>query len=701
MSDHDKGLGALFSPRSIALVGASDNVARIGGRPLRYLRDSGFSGLVYPINPNRDTVQGLPAFASVAALPDVPDLALLALPAAQTVQAVEECAARGVKGAIVFSAGFAETSEEGRLAQLRMAQIAREGNMRLLGPNCLGAADSETGFYGTFSVMLDKAFLTPGPVAVVSQSGAYGSHIAHMARDRGMGIRHWITTGNESDVDVAEALRWIVDQPDVNTVMAYAEGVRNRDLFVEALDLARQREKAIIFMKVGRSAVGAHAVASHTAALAGADNVFDAILRQYGAYRARSTAEQLDVAYACAQGVYPATNRLGIFTMSGGFGIQMADDAEDAGLDVAPMPDAAQAELKALLPYASPVNPVDATAQVVTDLPLMTKYIRAVLELGDYAMFAGIFGSIPASPTYAAALPAALDEATAGLDNVIRAITMTASRDVARIYEERGFLIFEDGTALTVALGALAGFRRSFDDAKARAPLSALPAPATIGPRPLSEHGAKAILAQAGIPFPAERLAAPGVDVGDVAEQVGFPVVLKICSPDIAHKTEVGGVVVGVADAAKARTAAAAMLERVGLACPDAEIEGILVCPMVDGGIETIAGIMRDPVFGPVVMFGLGGILVEVLKDVTFRAAPFDADEAKKMIGDLRAREIFDGVRGAKPADIDALADTLAALSRFAAANADTIESVDINPLRVMEKGQGVRALDALISVQP
>jgi len=700
MTDRAATLDALFSPRSIALVGASDNVARIGGRPLRYLRTSGFAGPVYPVNPNRDMVQGVPAFASIADLPATPDLALLALPAAHTLDAVQQCAARGIKGAIVFSAGFAETGEEGRITQQRIAEIARDAGMRLLGPNCLGAADSRTGYYGTFTVMLDKGFMMPGPVAVVSQSGAYGSHIAHLARERGMGIRHWITTGNESDVDVAEVLRWIVDRPDVNTIMAYAEGVRNHALFVEALDLARQRQKAVVFMKVGRSAVGAHAVTSHTAALAGSDAVFDGILKQFGVHRARSTAEQLDVAYACSRGVYPRTNRLGIFTMSGGFGIQMADDAEDAGLDVAPMPETAQAELKALLPYASPVNPVDATAQVVTDLPMMTRYIRAVLELGDYAMFAGIFGNGPALPSFAASLREVLEAATEGEAHVIRALTMSVPREIAQSYEERGFLIFEDGTALTVALGALAAFRRSFDAAKTRAAAAALPLPAALGERPLSEHAAKTILADAGIRFPADRLATAGEDVGAVAAEVGFPVVLKICSPDIVHKTEVGGVVVGIADADGARAAADAMLERVSRSCPDAAIEGVLVCPMVRGGIETIAGIVRDPVFGPVVMFGLGGVLVEVLKDVTFRAAPFDVEEARRMIRDLRAHAIFDGVRGAKPADVDALAETLAALSRFAAVNAHQIESVDLNPLCVMPVGGGTVALDALISVQ-
>ena len=280
MLDRSASLATLFAPRSVALVGASENAARIGGRPLRYLRDGGFKGAVYPVNPNRDTVQGFKSYASVGALPETPDVAILAVPAAGTLSALKECADRNVGAAIVFSAGFAETGEAGRAMQEEIGAIARESHMRVLGPNCLGLFNAAIGYYGTFSAILDIEFIKPGPVAVVSQSGAYGSHIAHLARQRGLGIGHWITTGNECDIDVAEALRWIVDQPDVNVVMAYVEGIRNRDIFIDALETARAREKAVVFMKVGRSEVGAHAVSSHTAALAGSDAVFDAALRQ-------------------------------------------------------------------------------------------------------------------------------------------------------------------------------------------------------------------------------------------------------------------------------------------------------------------------------------------------------------------------------------------------------------------------------------
>jgi acyl-CoA synthetase (NDP forming) len=693
-------LASLLSPRAVAVVGASDTPGRIGGRPLRYMREAGFKGEIYPVNPTRDTVQGLRSYRSVADLPTAPDVAILAVPADATEQAVAECAARGVQSAIIFSAGFAETGADGSALQERITAVARAGGMRLLGPNCLGVFNPELAFYGTFSVVLDNAFIAPGPVGIVSQSGAYGSHVAHLARGRGLGVSQWITTGNECDIDLSEALAYVVEQENTRVVMAYAEGIRNRDGFLGALERARELGKAIVFMKTGRSAVGAEAAASHTAALAGSDTVFDAVLRQYGVHRAGTTAEQLDIAYACASGRYPAGNRIGIFTMSGGFGIQLADDAEQAGLDVAPMPEDAQAELKALLPYCSPRNPVDATAQAVTELSILSRSIDAMLTLGGYDLFTVILGTGPGSKTFAQPLREALMKAVHGHDEVIRSVTMSAPREAEQTYEQDGFLVFEDGSALANALGALVRFRESFERASRQprvAPGERLPLPSGS----LSERAAKELLAQAGIRFPREILVPPGGDAGQAAAEIGFPVVLKVSSADIAHKTEVGGVVVGVRTPDQARAAMAAILGRAAENAPGAHIEGVLVAPMVSGSVETIMGVVDDPTFGPVVMFGLGGVFVEVLKDVTFRVAPFDADEARRMIDEIRGRAMLDGVRGAPPSDVDALAELLSALSRFAAAHGDRIETIDLNPVLVRPRGEGVAPLDALIVLKP
>lgn len=686
---------ALLAPRSVAIVGASDDVTRIGGRPLRYMRESRFEGRIYPVNPKRETVQGLRAYADLESLPEVPDTAILAVPAAATLAAVQACVAKGVPSAVIFSAGFAEIGEAGHEMQLRIAEVARAGGLRLLGPNCLGVMNPAIGWYGTFSVVLDGALLEPGPVGIVSQSGAYGSYIAHLARERGLGISRWITTGNEMDITLAEALEHVIADPETKVVMAYAEGIADGARLRAALDSARRLGKAVVFIKTGRTEIGAKAAASHTASLAGSDAVFDAVLRQYGAHRARTTPEQLDVAYAAAAGSYPENSRIGIFTMSGGFGIQLADDCADAGLDVAPMPEAAQAALRELLPYASPVNPVDATAQAVSDMSILTAYVKAMMEQGGYDMFSAILGTGPASRSFAEPLLEALDAGLDGRKDRLLGLTMSAPRDVVQDYESRGYLVFEDGAALANAFGALARIGKGFAHAEeTHEPAGRMELPQG----PVSEATAKAILAKAGIPFPGESCVATGDEAAAAAEALGFPVVLKICSADILHKTEIGGVALNIRSGEEARQATDAMLAKVRAAAPDARIEGVLVAPMIAGGVETIVGVHNDPSFGPVVMFGLGGIFVEVLKDVTFRAAPFGVEEARRMIREIRGFAMLEGARGARPSDIEALARLLSDLSRFAAAHADLIEGIDLNPVRVMP--EGVVALDALLMMK-
>ncbi|WP_136637703.1 acetate--CoA ligase family protein [Pseudooceanicola onchidii] len=689
---------SLISPRSVAVIGASDDVRRIGGRPLRYMREAGFAGAIYPVNPKRDEVQGLKAYASVADLPEVPDTVILALPAQATLKAVEDCVARGVRSGVVFSAGFAEADEVGADLQDKIASVARDGGMRLLGPNCLGVMNPGIGYYGTFSVILDGAFIQPGPVGIVSQSGAYGSHLAHLARERGLGLSQFITTGNEMDITLAEALEHAIAQPETRVVMAYAEGIADGDRFRAALDRARQTGKAIVFMKTGRTDVGAKAAASHTASLAGSDAVFDAVLRQYGVYRARTTAEQIDIAYAAAQGRFPTDNKVGIFTMSGGFGIQLADDCSDAGLDVAPMPDAAQADLKALLPFSSPVNPVDATAQAVSDWEILTAFVKAMMEKGGYDMFSAILGTGPSSQSFAKPLRDALMEGLSTRGDSIRGLTMSAPRDVVADYEADGFLVYEDGAQLARAFGALVSFGKSFaQDGDRIDPVD----PIDLPEGPLSEATAKAVLRRAGLRFADERLATTPGEAAEAASGFGFPIAMKICSPDIAHKTEVGGVALGLGSAEEVRAAAEEMLQRVASKVPSARIEGVLVAPMIKGGVETIVGVHDDPTFGPVVMFGLGGIFVEVLKDVTFRVAPFSLAEAHRMIREIRGYPVLEGVRGEAPADIQALAQLLSDLSRFASAHRDRIAGVDLNPVRVLPDGQGVMALDALMDLKP
>lgn len=687
-------LDALFCPRSVAILGASDDATRISGRPVRYLIEGGFKGSIYPVNPNREMVQGLKAYKSLAEVPETPDVALLAVPAALTEQAVRECVEKGVKGAVIFSAGYAESGEDGLAIQARIAEIARTGGLRLLGPNCLGIFNPQIGFYGTFTQSLDKEMPFPGPLGIISQSGAYGSHIAYLARKRGIGINYWITTGNEADVDVAESLEWMATQPDIKVIMAYVEGVRDGARFRRALALARENGKPIVMMKVGRSEIGARAASSHTASLAGSDAIYDALFRQYGVHRATTTEEQIDVAYACARGIFPKGDKLGVVTLSGGAGVLISDAAERNGLDVAPMPEAAQKILKDLLPFATVVNPVDTTAQALNDMNLLAKNIEVILEQGGYDALIGFFTTVPNTRTLSKPLRDAIAKGCANFPDRLIALQMIADPEVVKDYEQAGFLVFEDSDRAVAALAALTRFGRSLSRASGEAHIA--PA-APIGKSALSERAAKGLLGKAGIPFLDERLATDAALAGSAADAIGYPVVLKIVSPDIEHKTEIGGVLVGVADRKAVEAGYATLIERAAHHRPDAKIEGVLVAPMAKKGVEVIVGVSRDPVFGPAVMFGLGGVHVEVLKDVTFRLAPFGRDEAKRMIDEIRGRALLSGVRGAPASDVDALADLLVRISEFAAAHADDIETIDLNPVIAWPKGEGAVALDALV----
>ena len=694
MADERNGLDALFRPRSVTIVGASNDPTRTGGRPLRYLLQSGFAGPVWPVNPGRETVQGVKAYASVRDLPEAPDVALIAVPASSVADALRDCAARGTRAAIIFSAGFGETGDAGRAAQDETLAIARAAGIRVLGPNCLGVHSAVDGFIGTFGSILDRGLPSPGPIGIVSQSGAFGMYLAYLAQARGLGVSHAITTGNEIDVDVSEALLWLVSQPHVNVILVYAESIRNGARFIAALRAARTARKPVIVTKVGASETGARAAGSHTDALSGPDAIFDAVLRQYGGFRAATTEEQLDVAYAAAPGRYPAGNRIGIVTGSGGIGVQMCDAADRFGLAVPPLPLSAQQRILDMIPYAAPANPVDVTAQALSDMNVLQRSLRITIEEGGYDTIVCAFLGLPLARAFAAPLRDALVAGARGHDDRLMILNVNADQDVVRDYEEQGFLVFEDATRALRAVAALEQLRRSFEQNEAPAHVLAARKPL---PDRMDEVAAKRVLAEAGVPTLDEALATSADAAISAARRVDGPVALKIVSPDILHKTEIGGVLLGVTGDASVGEGFQTLMARGRAAAPGARIDGVLVAPMAGEGVEMILGVANDPSFGPVVMLGLGGILVELMRDVVFRHAPFDLVEAHAMIDELAGRPLLDGMRGAQPSDVDALAAALAALSRFAAAHEDVLVSVDINPFLVRPHGRGAVALDAVI----
>ncbi|OJJ12569.1 hypothetical protein BKI51_00175 [Alphaproteobacteria bacterium AO1-B] len=688
-------LDVLLKPQSVAIIGASDDATRIGGRPVSSTIAGGFKGRIYPVNPKRPTVQGLKAYPSITEVPEAVDCAIVAVPAPLVEKTVADCAAMGTKSTIIFSSGFAELGAGGAEVQQRIAAAAQKTGMRLIGPNCIGAFSVSAGWFGTFSSVQASLRLDPGKTAIVSQSGAYGAHMFYMAQRRGVATDLWVTTGNESDIDVAEVIAYYADHPDVSTIMAYTEGVKDRDRMCAALDLARAAKKPVIMIKVGDTDVGAEAAATHTASLAGDDAIYDALFKQYGVYRAHSCQEMVDVAYACQTGLFPTGRKMAIQTVSGGIGIQMADESVKNGLDVPAMPEALQQKLLGLIPYAGVRNPIDITGQVLNQPEVIGQGIDLSIRESGCDAYAIYLASAPQAPGLKDFCLQTFTDLRDKHPETPMALSMIATPEIIAEYEALNIGCYEDPVMAIRAMAALAQFHETFQRGQPDAP-AALPADADRVPdERVSEAGAKAILASAGIPVTRDFLSASAEEAVKAWHAIGGPVVLKIASPDILHKTEIGGVLIGLNDEKAIAEGFEAILIRAREAQPNATIEGVLVCEMVSGGVETVLGVTNDPALGPAVMFGLGGVFVEVMKDVTFRLAPIGVDEAHRMISEIKGRAMLDGVRGAPPADIDALAQALSRLSVFAAENADRLDSIDINPFVVLP--EGAVALDAVI----
>ncbi len=690
-------LDSMLRPRSVAVLGASNDPTRIGGRPIAYMLSQGFAGTILPVNPNRAEVQGLPAYASVADLPSVPDTAIVAVPADLAVQAVDDLGARGVRSAIVFTAGFAEMNDAGRLAQDRMLAAAGRHGMRLLGPNCLGLFNARIGFYPIFSSSFENGWPPPGRIGIASQSGAYGTHMFATARNRNIGTPICVTTGNEGDVTIGDVIGWLAEDPDTDVIAAYAEGIREADSFLAALAAARAARKPVVMMKVGTSTLGAHAAQSHTASIAGNDAVTDAVLAEFGVVRARTTEEMLDIALTATRRIYPARNTLGVITISGGAGVLISDAAEALGLPMPEMPADAQARLKAMLPFAAPRNPVDCTAQAFNDMSLIGRFTDSMVEDGGYASVLAFFTQVGGAASIAPKLREQLNASKARHPDRLFVLSVVAPIERIREYEDDGFVVFEDPTRATVAIHAMGRFGEAFSKA-AGLPPPMVP-PVDLPLTNPSEVAAKRILAQAGIPAAPEAACATVEAAIEAAERFGYPVVLKVLSPDIIHKSEIGGVILGVRGADAVRTGFATLLDRAKAAMPEARLEGILIAKQLRGGVECILGIQRDPVFGPVAMFGLGGIFVEVLRDVALHRCPFGPDVAERMIRSLRAAPVLLGARGRPAADIAALAAMLSRLSVFAHQAGPRLRSIDLNPVFAMPDGEGAYAADAVIEL--
>ncbi len=698
-------LDAIFYPQSIAVVGASSRPGTVGNDIFRNLLFTNFAGAVYPVNPKAKSILGVKAYPKLSDIPDQVDQAILIVPASGVLGVVDEAIAKGVKGLVIISAGFKEVGAAGAALEVQLREKVRKAGIPLIGPNCLGVinTDPKISMNGAFGRKMPAV----GKVAFLSQSGALCCSVLDYAEDRQIGFSKFVSVGNKADVSEVDLLAYLADDPLTSVITMYLEDVGDGRRFIEvASDIFWRTKKPILCLKSGRSAEGAKAVSSHTGSLAGSDSVYNALMQQSGVQRVDTIADLFDLATFYATQPLPRGNRVAIITNAGGPGIMATDAAVKNGLKLAEISDTTKATLKPLLPAAASVrNPVDVLGDAHADRYEIA--IRDVMQ--DAGVDMGIVILTPQSTTEPKETGEIVSHAMQGIDKPIVCSFMGA-RDVApgvHALRDAGiptYTIPEDGMKSLAAAYSLVTTQElngremakftGIDSAKAKK----LIAEQLKGEEKkyLTQADCREIFACYGMPLLKSGIAKSADEAAKIVDSFGTPVVMKVMSADVVHKFDAGGVILNVRGGVEAKATYQKILDNVQKAVPGAKVDGILIEEMARKGVEVILGCNRDDRFGPLVMFGLGGTMVEVLKDVSFRLAPMWKVSAEKMVRQIHAFKVLDGFRGAPPSDIDAIVDTLLRLSAMVCDNPEIAE-LDINPLIVHAKGEGCSVADSRI----
>jgi acetate---CoA ligase (ADP-forming) len=690
----------MLNPRSIAIVGATPRM-QYGGRFLAAALKAKDRLRVYAVNPRYDEIMGEKSYPNVTSLPEPPDLVGIVVPYHQVLDVLQESHRKGAGSAIVISAGFAERGvDDRRDLQGQLAEFACASGMRISGPNCLGLANVKDDIWATASSR-GAAGLT-GPIGLVCQSGAtaFGPFLVR-AVESGIGFSYIISTGNEADLDFTDFARYLLDDPDTRVIAGFVEGFKRADKFLELAKLAAERGKPIVLIKIGRSELGARAARSHTAALTGMDARYDAVFAQYGVIRVQDYDELLEVSHLLAHTPKPQVPGIAVVSHSGGISSLTADMCGQAGLDLPTLGDRARDGINGILKgFGWAANPADVTGFANSEsFPHIMEHMIADPRMGTLVVASA------GADSQAQQVIGQRERTEKGV-----VFLWTGSRDakagLPQLKQAR-IPIFYTPDKLARGLRSRLAYHtwreRRLADGFATAPPRTAPQDEAIaqalerGRPTLSESESKQLLAAWGVASAREHLATSAEKAVEAAERLGFPVVLKIDSPDILHKTEAGVVRLNLGDAAEVQTAYAEIMTNAGTHAPQARIAGVSVQEMIQDGIEVIVGVSCDPQLGPVLLFGSGGVLVEVYNDVALRRCPITSAEAEAMIAEVKGARLLHGFRGRPPADLDALADTLVRVSYLAMHMEGHLAELDINPLMVLPSGQGVKAADALV----
>lgn len=695
-------LEAFTNPRGVAVIGASASPGKLGHAVLQNIITYGYKGFIYPINPKAGEILGLPAYPSVKNIPGPVDLAVILVPASAVPGVMEECGQTGIKGAVVITAGFREVGREGRQLEQQILEITHRYGMRMIGPNILGIIDTIINLNASFAAKMPAR----GHVALMSQSGALCTSILDMTLGQGAGFSRFYSIGNKADLNEIDFLHAWAEDPETNVIVAYLEGITDG---AEFMKMARQvtRKKPVVALKSGTTSAGSRAASSHTGTLAGSERAYDAAFKQVGIIRAGSVQDLFDYTKAFDRQPLPESDAIAVVTNAGGPGIMASDAIEKSGMRLASLTPEIQQKLRAALPpAASVVNPIDVLGdapadryQMAIEAALSDPHVGIVLvvltpqtatQIPETARVMGELYRKYKKPTFASFMgDASIKPANRILKQFYVPNYQVPERAIAAINAMWRYRQWLDSPELSLA-------KLDIDREKAGQVLNRI---RDEGRATAGDTEARDVLAAYGVPLPKSILAKNSDEAVAAAELIGYPVVMKIASPDILHKTDIGGVKLNLTSATDVRDAFDLIVYRSTRYMPDATIWGCQVQQMVKGGKECIIGVNRDPQFGPLLMFGLGGVYVEALRDVTFRVAPIDRRDAREMLTEIRSYNLLRGVRGEKPSDLDKIADTLVRVSQLVTDFPDIVE-LDINPLLVFPAGQGVLGLDMRLALK-
>jgi acetyl coenzyme A synthetase (ADP forming)-like protein len=689
-------------PRGVAVVGASTSPEKLGYQVLNNVIQYGYEGAIYPINPTAPEILGHKAYPSVLDCPDPVDLAVILVPNKAVPGVLEQCGQRGLKGAVIITAGFREVGPAGRALEQQLIEIAKKYGLRLIGPNVLGIIDTVCKLNASFAAGMPRR----GRIAFMSQSGALCTSILDMAMGQGIGFSRFYSIGNKADINELDLVKAWAEDPETRAIMAYLEGIAKGPEFIRIASEVT-RHKPIIAIKSGTTSAGSKAVSSHTGTLAGSEAAYDAAFRQCGIIRAGSVQDLFDYAQAFARQPLLEGNAIAVITNAGGPGIMASDAIEHAGLRLASLTQETKQALQAKLPPAASVaNPID----VLGDAPAERYALAIEAALQDPNVNAIVLVLTPQTSTQIPETAEALGKLSKQYGKPVFGAMMgdLAIRkgvEVLRSYDVPNYQVPERAVSAVAAMWQqrswlntprLAVEELPADRDKVRQVFANVRAEGRVT---MGDSEAREVLEAYGVPLPKTGLAATADEAVALAESIGYPVVMKIASPDILHKSDIGGIKLNITSAGEVRDAFDLLVYRGQRHMPDATIWGCQIQQMVKGGREVIIGVNRDPQFGPLIMFGLGGIYVEALKDVTFRVAPIDRRQATEMLGEIRAWKLLRGVRGEKPSDQAAIVDTLLRISQLVTDFPEIVE-LDVNPLIVFEQGKGVLGIDMRLALK-